>query len=115
LVNTTNYSSRNVKNVEYSSNDPRDASNFSPSFSQHKMWTLNLGTTINFRTKYLSYPDRKFTVYNDKYPSLYIGYNKTFGSGNSKNHSDVFYAQLHQSFSLGNLGNSKYKLKEVFS
>jgi len=111
LVNTTNYSSRNVKNVEYSSNDPRDASNFSPSFSQHKMWTLILGTTINFRTKYLSYPDRKFTVYNDKYPSLYISYNKTFGSGNSKNHSDVFYAQLHQSFSLGNLGNSKYKIK----
>ena len=111
LVNTTNYSGVNVKNVEYSSNDPRDASNYSPSFSQHQMWTFNLGTTINFGTKYLSYPDRKFTVYNNKYPSLYVGYRKTFGSGNSENHSDYVFSQLKQNFSLGVLGNTKYRIK----
>ena len=110
LVNTTNYSIRNIKNRSYSSNDPRDATNFSPSFKQHQIWTLNLGTSINFGTKYLSYPDRKFTVYNNKYPSLYVGYKKTFGSNNSNNHSDRFYAQMRQRFSLGNLGNTQYRI-----
>lgn len=111
LFNTTNYSAKNIKDRAYTSNNPIDPLSNSASFSQHNIWTLNLGTTINFGTKYLSYPDRKFTVYNDKYPSIYIGYRKTFGSGNSENHSDYVFSQLRQSFSLGNLGSSKYRIK----
>ena len=111
LFNTTNYSTRNIKNRNYSSNNPIDPLSNSASFSQHKIWTLNLGTTINFGTKYLSYPDRKFTVYNNKYPSLYVGYRKTFGSGNAENHSDYIFTQLRQNFSLGNLGKTKYRIK----
>ncbi|NVK52903.1 MAG: carboxypeptidase-like regulatory domain-containing protein [Flavobacteriaceae bacterium] len=111
LINTTNYSARNIENREYTANDPQDPANFSPSFNQHQIWTLNVGTTIHFGTKYLSYPDRKFTVYNNNYPSLYVGYRKTFGSNNSQNHSDLFYTRIGQRFSLGNLGNSKYRIK----
>ncbi|MFT5761566.1 MAG: hypothetical protein ACI8WA_000683 [Polaribacter sp.] len=111
LVNTTNYSAKNIANREYSSNDPQNAANFSPSFMPHKIWTLNLGTTINFGTKYLSYPDRKFTVYNDKYPSIYVGYRKTFGATNNQLNSDYVFTQLRQNFSLRNLGNTKYRIK----
>ena len=111
LVNTTNYSTRNIKNRTYSSNNPINPTSNTPSFNQHQIWTFNVGTTINFGTKYLSYPDRKFTVYNNKYPSMYLGYRKTFGSGNSENHSDYLFTQLRQRFSLGNLGNSKYRIK----
>ena len=111
LVNTTNYSSKNYADRVYTSNDPRNPTNFSPSFTQHKIWTLNIGTTINFGTKYLSYPDRKFTVYNNKYPSIYVGYRKTFGSDKSQNNSDYVFTQLRQNFSLGNLGSSKYRIK----
>ena len=111
LFNTTNYSAKNIKNRTYSFNNPKNPLSNAPSFSQHKIWTFNLGTTINFGTKYLSYPDRKFTVYNNKYPSLYVGYRKTFGSGNSENHSDYVFTQLRQSFSLGNLGKTKYRIK----
>lgn len=111
LINTTDYSAKNIKDREYSSNDPRNATNFSPSFTQHQIWSLNLGASINFGTKYLSYPNSKFTVYNNKYPSLYVGYRKTFGSENSENHSDYVFSQLRQQFSLGNLGNSKYRIK----
>ncbi len=110
LVNTTNYSMRNIKDRTYSSNDPQNPANFSPSFNQHQMWTFNAGASINFGTKYLSYPDSKFTVYNNKYPSLYFGYIKTFGSGDSKRHSDRIYGQLRQRFSLGNLGNTQYRI-----
>ena len=111
LVNTTDYSAKNFVDREYSSNDPQNPTNFSPSFTAHKIWTLNLGTTINFGTKYLSYPDRKFTVYNNKYPSIYIGYRKMFGSDNSQKNSDYLFTQLRQNFSLGNLGNTKYRIK----
>jgi len=111
LVNTTDYSAKNIKDRIYTSNDPQNPDNYSPSFNQHKIWSLNLGASINFGTKYLSYPDRKFTVYNNKYPSLYVGYRKTFGSGNSENHSDYVFSQLSQNFSLGNLGKSKYRIK----
>ena len=111
LVNTTEYSAKNFADREYSSNDPQNASNFSPSFTPHKIWTLNLGTTINFGTKYLSYPDRKFTVYNNKFPSIYVGYRKTFGSDTNQNNSDYVFTQLRQSFSLGNLGNTKYRIR----
>ncbi|WP_347173333.1 DUF5686 and carboxypeptidase regulatory-like domain-containing protein [Polaribacter uvawellassae] len=111
LVNTTNYSAKNIANREYASNDPQNTANFSPSFTPHKIWTLNLGTTINFGTKYLSYPDRKFTVYNNSYPSIYVGYRKTFGADNNQHNSDYVFTQLRQNFSLGNLGNTKYRIK----
>lgn len=111
LVNTTNFSSKNYADRVYTSNDPRNPTNFSPSFTQHKIWTLNIGTTINFGTKYLSYPDRKFTVYNNKYPSIYVGYRKTFDANNSQHNSDYVFTQLRQNFSLGNLGNTKYRIK----
>ncbi len=111
LFNTTNYSAKNIKDRVYSSNNPKNPFSSAASFTPHKIWTLDLGTTINFGTKYLSYPDRKFTVYNNKYPSLYLGYRKTFGSGNSENHSDYVYTQLRQGFSLGNLGRTKYRIK----
>ncbi len=111
LVNTTNYSAKNYTDRVYTSNDPLNSTNFSPSFTPHKIWTLNVGTTINFGTKYMSYPDRKFTVYNNKYPSIYVGYRKTFGSDNSQNNSDYVFTQLRQNFSLGNLGTTKYRIK----
>lgn len=111
LVNTTDYSAKNFADREYTSNDPQNASNFFPSFIPHKIWTLNVGTTINFGTKYLSYPDSKRTVYNDKYPSIYVGYRKTFGADNSQNNSDYVFTQLRQNFSLGNLGSTKYRIK----
>ena len=114
LFNTTDYSMRNVKDVEYSTNNPRDITNLSAPFKQHEIWTLDLGATINFGAKYLSYPDSKRTVYNSKYPSLYVGYKKTFGSGNSQNHSDLFYSQLRQNVSLGKFGDFKYRAKGGF-
>lgn len=111
LVNTTDYSARNIKDRSYTSNDPQDATNFTPSFTPHHLWTWSLGSTINFGTKYLSYPDSKITVYNDKYPSLYVAYRKTFGSGDSDLHSDLIVGQVRQRASLGNLGAFSYKVK----
>ncbi len=111
LINTTNYSVFNRDNVKYTSNDPQNPNSFQSSFSPHKIWTYRIGANISFGQKYLSYPNYKLNISNNKYPSLYVGYKKTFGSGDSKNHSDLIYSQLLQNISLENLGVFKYKIK----
>ncbi len=111
LFNTTDYSVRNVKNRSYKSNNPINPLSNMASFTEHNIGIFNLGASINFGTKYLNYPNSKRTVYSNKYPSLFIGYRKTFGSGNTENHSDYIFTQVRQEFSLGNLGRSKYRIK----
>ena len=111
LFNTTDYVMFPKSNVTYTSNNPLDPTNFTSSFTPHKMWSFTMGANINFRQKYISYPNRKYNVNTNKYPSLFIGYKKNFGSGNSQSNSDVIYSQLTQRISLSNWGEFKYKAK----
>jgi hypothetical protein len=108
LFNTTDYVMFPQKNVEYTSNNPLDPTNFTSSFTAHSMWKFNIGARIRFGSKYLSYPNSKFTISNPKYPNLYIGYRKTFGGSNNKIGSDLFYTTLNQNISLSNWGQFKY-------
>lgn len=111
LFNTTDYVMFPKNNVEYTSNNPQEPSNFTSSFTPHKMWSFNLGANIVFGQKYLSYPNSKFNIGNNKYPSLYIGYRKNFGSENSEWNSDLIFSQLHQDISMGNWGEFQYRAK----
>ncbi|WP_431165971.1 DUF5686 and carboxypeptidase regulatory-like domain-containing protein [Tenacibaculum halocynthiae] len=111
LFNTTDYVMFPKKDIAYTSNNPIQPSNFNSSFTPHQMWSFNLGASIQFGQKYWSYPNRKINIGNKKYPSLYIGYKKNFGSGNSNWNSDVIYSQLYQNIGLGNWGRFKYKIK----
>ena len=111
LFNTTDYVMFPKSNVDYTSNNPQDPTNFTSSFTPHKMWSFTLGANIQFGQKYLSYPNGKYNVSSGKYPSLFIGYKKNFGSENSEWNSDVIYSQLNQRISLGNWGEFKYKAK----
>ncbi|MGG8496347.1 DUF5686 and carboxypeptidase regulatory-like domain-containing protein [Tenacibaculum sp. TC6] len=114
LFNTTNYVMFPQKNVSYTSNNPQEPYNFSTSFNPHTIWTLNLGASIHFGQKYLSYPDSKINIGNRKYPSLYIGYQKNFGSGNNQWNSDVLYSQVYQNINLTSWGAFKYRIKGGF-
>ncbi len=111
LFNTTDYVMFPKKDVSYTSNNPQEPNNFTSSFTPHKMWSFTVGANINFGQKYLSYPNGKYNVGNKKYPSLFIGYKKNFGSNNSEWNSDVVYSQLNQKVSFGNWGEFKYKAK----
>ncbi|WBX72520.1 DUF5686 family protein [Tenacibaculum retecalamus] len=111
LFNTTDYVMFPKKDADYTSNNPQNPANFTTAFTPHKMWSFTLGTTINFDQKYLSYPNGKYNVSSNKYPSLFIGYKKNFGSGNSEWNSDVVYSQLSQKIALSNWGEFKYKAK----
>ncbi|WP_369048007.1 DUF5686 and carboxypeptidase regulatory-like domain-containing protein [Tenacibaculum sp. UWU-22] len=111
LYNTTDYVMFPQANVDYTSNNPQEPNNFTSAFTPHHMWIFSLGANINFGQKYLSYPDGKYNLINRKYPSLYIGYKKNFGSGNTQWNSDVVFSQLYQQVSLGNWGEFTYKTK----
>lgn len=62
----------------------------------------------------MSYPTGKFSVGNPKFPRLYLGYRKNFGSGNSEYNSDLFLARLNQYISAGNAGEFAYNIRAGF-
>jgi hypothetical protein len=113
LFNTTNYSfARQSKTAPYTSNNPIDLTDYiNPAFDEHRIATLNLGTTFVFAQKYMSYPNRKSNIRNDKYPSLNVNYRKTFGASNSELNSDLFTASLNQNINVGNYGNLSYNIR----
>ena len=116
LFNTSNYSfAKQSKNAPYASNNPVDQTDFENApFTAHKIATLNIGTTFIFNQKYLSYPDRKFNMGNEKAPSLAVNYRKNFGASNAALNSDLFTANIRQEISAGNYGNFSYNLRGGF-
>ena len=111
LFNTTNYSFKN-KDLNYTSNNPLDESDYiNAAFSEHTIATLNVGARFVFGQKYLSYPNRKFNIGNDKYPTFNLNYRKTFGAENSELNSDAFIGRLNQDISAGNYGNLSYNIQ----
>ncbi len=113
LFNTNNYSfARQSKNAPYTSNNPLDKTDYeNAAFTAHKIATLNIGATFIFNQKYLSYPDRKFNMGNEKYPSLTVNYRKNFAASNATLNSDLFTANLRQDISAGNYGDLTYNVR----
>lgn len=112
LFNTTNYSFAKQSTNGYTSNNPLNPTDFTNSaFTEHTIATLNLGTTFVFGQKYLSYPDRKVNIGNNKYPTISINYIKRFGADNSKLNSDLFLTNIRQNIGAGNFGNFEYHIR----
>ena len=111
LFNTTNYSFKN-KELNYTSNNPLDETDYSnAAFSEHTIATLNIGVRFVFGQKYLSYPNRKFNIGNEKYPTFNLNYRKTFGAQNSELNSDILIGRLNQEINTGNYGRLSYNLR----
>lgn len=110
LFNTTNYSFFNKDDV-FQTNNPIDVTSKDAVFKKHSIVTANVSTRINFGSKYIEYPDSRFNVSNSKYPTLSIGYRKTFGSGNDDLHTDLLWSRLQQNFALGSLGRFQYNAR----
>lgn len=113
LFNTTNYSFVSEEKYQpYTSNNPIEPNNFTSSvFTAHKIATLNMGLRFVFGQKYLTYPDSKFNIGNEKYPSLSLNYRKTFAADNAEFNSDVLIATLRQDVNTGNYGELFYKIR----
>jgi hypothetical protein len=112
LFNTTNQVFFNDSNDAYTSNNPLDETTFGIApFNTHNMLKLNMSARINFAQDYLSYPDSKFNIPNEKYPTLLLGYEKGFSSSNSNLNFDQLKARLYQGFNIGNKGYLRYNIR----
>jgi hypothetical protein len=96
----------------YTSNNPLDETAFGVApFENHNIVKLNLSARINFAQNYLSYPDSKFNIGNNKYPSLTLGYEKGFSSSNPDYNFDQIKARISQSFAIRDKGRFNYKIR----
>ena len=110
LFNTSNFVVFG-RDIPFQSNNPIDPTNFTAPFNTHNIASLNIGTSIVFDQKYVSYPNRKINFENSRYPSLSIRYRKNFGSNVSEYNSDVLISNIRQNISMGNLGEFNYNIR----
>ena len=112
LFNTTDQVFVNEDNDIYTSNNPLDESAYGVApFETHNILKANVTARINFGQKYLSYPDSKFNIGTDKYPTLVLSYEKGFGATNSDYNFDQVKARLYQSFNIADKGRFRYNLR----
>lgn len=111
LLNTTDYAV--VKSTDfYSSNNPLDPNDFVNSgFEAHHLVKIGLNARFNFDNKYLSRPDGKYNIRNEKYPTLYFSYEKALAGSEKKYEFDHANARLFYDLNIGNKGNLALNLK----
>lgn len=112
LYNTTSKSFINVEDRNYTSNNPLQPGNYgSAPFEEYNIFLLNLSGRFDFGQKYMSFPDAKYNLPSNKYPTLFIGYEKGFGASIDQYNFDQLRAALRQNVELGNKGTLGYHLK----
>ena len=111
LRNNTDYTV--LKNDDlYTSNNPLLPFDYiTPGFAKHNLIKGGLNARINFGQEYWTRPDGKINISNDKYPILYVGYEKGFGGSESIYDFDLFKTRLTYDLTLGNKGNLALNLK----
>ncbi len=104
LFNNTDYTV--IKNDEsYLSNNPLNPlSDLLPAFAPHHLTKLNIFSKITFGNEYITRPDRKLNVGNDKFPTLFLGYEQAFASSEKNLNYQLITARVKHDFSLNNKG-----------
>lgn len=111
LWNTTNQSVTRTDDV-YSSNNPLLPLDFiTPAFVKHNLIKTSLLARIKFGQQYWTRPDGKYSIGNDKYPTVSIGYEKGFSASDKKYDYDLLSARVTQDWSIGNKGAMKINIK----
>ena len=104
LFNTTDYAVIKSED-QYSSNHPLlPLDETSAIIDRHNLVKMNIGARIKFGQQYITRPDGKYNLGNDKYPSISINYEKGM-AGNKDNYNyDKLSARLQYSLTLKNKG-----------
>lgn len=111
LFNTTDYTF--IKSDDnYSSNNPLLLNdNLTPTFEEHHLTKASVFARVNFGNKYISRPDGKINIKNEKFPTLYFGYENAFASNESKYEFQLISSQIRYDFNAGNKGTLGINLK----
>jgi hypothetical protein len=103
LFNTTDYSFFKKDDI-YSSNNPLAPNDFeTPAFDAHHLFKANINARINFGNKYISRPDGRYNFKDDKYPTLFLAFEKAFASDKAYEFERIG-ASVQYDLSLGNKG-----------
>ena len=104
LFNTTDYAVIKSED-QYSSNHPLlPLDETAAIIDRHNLVKMNIGARIKFGQEYITRPDGKYNLGNDKYPSISINYEKGM-AGNEDNYNyDKISARLQYSLTLKNKG-----------
>jgi hypothetical protein len=111
LFNTTDYTL--IKNNDlYSSNNPLlPDDNLTTAFQQHHLTKIAVFAKIRFGNKYISRPDGKLNIRNNKYPTLYFSYENAFAASESKYQFQSIATQIKYDLNAGNKGTLGINLK----
>lgn len=104
LFNTTDYSFFK-RDDTYSSNNPLAPDDYvNPAFNQHHLFKAAISTRINFGNKYISRPDGRYNIKNEKYPTIFLAFEKAFAASEKKYEFERLGASVQYDLTLGNKG-----------
>ncbi len=107
LLNNTDFSIIKT-NDSYSSNDPLNPyDEKSMPFEKHNIIKTKIAARFNFAQKYITRPDGRIRMKNNKYPTISVGYEKAFSTTNSKYQYDLILGSLTYEKTFGNKGEFK--------
>ena len=111
LYNTTDYSFFKRDDV-YSSNNPLAPNDFTtPAFDTHHLFKAAISTRINFGNKYISRPDGRYNIKDEKYPTVFLAFEKAFAASEKKYEFERLGASVLYDLSLGNKGTLGLNLR----
>ena len=112
LFNTTDQVWYPKSDRDYTSNNPLDPTAYGVApFETHNIMKFEISGRINFGQDYFSYPDGKFNITNEKYPTVILGYEKGFAASNSDYNFDQVKFRMTQGFSVKDKGRFEYNFK----
>lgn len=104
LFNTTDYAVIKSED-QYSSNHPLlPLDETAAIIDRHNLVKMNIGARIKFGQEYITRPDGKYNLGNDKYPSISINYEKGMAGSEDNYNYDKLSARLQYSLTLKNKG-----------
>lgn len=92
------------KDKEFTSNNPLFPALDIPIFETHRLAKASVTARFNFAQEYITRPDGKLNLGNDKYPTLFLSYEKAFAGSEKNFEYDAIYAKMTYDLKLGNKG-----------
>ena len=112
LFNNTNHYYINNKQAQYSSNNPLDPEDFTTkSVEEHQVFKSQITARIVFGQKYVSIPDRKINIGNNRYPRVDVTLENGFGASKKSYNYSQLRTEIYQNFSVANKGDFYYRVK----
>ena len=111
LYNHTNYTTIKY-NEKYTSNHPQLPNDFeTPNIQNHQITFVNVEATLKFGQKYISHPNRRYNIPNDKYPVIKLYYEQVIQASAQRYHYSYLSLRADYQKNIKDKGTSELCLK----